>query len=33
MRIGVVLMLLATLVQPAQAGSARVSGKVGFLSE
>ena len=33
MRIGAVLLLLATLMQPAQAGSAWVSGKVGFLSE
>ena len=33
MRIGAILLLLATLLQPAQDGSARVSGKVGFLSE
>ena len=33
MRLGAVLLLLAALMQPAQAGSARVSGKVGFLSE
>lgn len=33
MRLGAVLLLLATLMQPAQAGSAWVSGKVGFLSE